>query len=141
VSPLYRLRVAPGQEGFVAPNEFSLAQAPYETGATPYVIWSGDARVGFLQVIDMREYAYRDPADDPNALYLWRFMIGAEFQGKGFGTAALSALIGMARKMGVSAVEVSVVAENAVALRFYEGLGMTRTGRLIDGEIQLRLGL
>lgn len=141
VRPLVRLRVAPDQDDFVAPNEYSLAQVHYETGATPYVIWNGEDRVGFCQVIDMRKHAFCEPEDDPNALFLWRFMVASEFQRKGFGKAALKVLIQMAEATGHEAVETSAVMENAAAIGFYEGLGFVKTGRIVDGEVQLRLEL
>lgn len=141
VRPLVKLRVSPDQESFVAPNENSLAQVHYETGATPYVIWNGDERVGFCQVIDMRKHDFREPEDDPEGMFLWRFMIAAEHQGKGYGKAAIMALIQKAREAGHPALETSAVTSNAAALGFYEGLGFVRTGRIVDGEAQLRLAL
>ena len=139
--PLFRLKVAAGQDDFVAPNEISLAQVHYETGATPYVIWNDEERVGFCQVIDMRQHAYREPEDDANALYLWRLMIAEEHQGKGYGQAAMRVLIRMAREAGHPAFETSVVTTNAAAIRFYEGLGFVKTGKIVDGEAQMRLEL
>ena len=138
ISPLSKLAVAPDQRDFVAHNEYSLAQVHYETGATPYVIWNDDTRVGFCQVIDMRKHEYREPYDDPEALFLWRFMIGAEHQGKGYGKAAMRALIRLAREGGHPAFETSAVTANEAAIGFYEGLGFVPTGRIHDGEVFLR---
>ena len=141
IGPLAKLKVAPEQQDFVAPNEYSLAQVHYETGATPYVIWAGDIRVGFCQVIDMRAHNHRKPEDDAEALYLWRLMIGIDYQGLGHGQAAMRTLIKMGRDAGHPAFETSAVTTNEAALRFYEGLGFKRTGRIVDGEAQLRLVL
>lgn len=143
--PLFKLKVAPEQRAFVAPNEVSLAQVHYETGATPYVIWAGEARVGFLQVIDMRDYAYREPHDDPQALYLWRLMLGEGHQRRGYGQAAMALLTEMARAAGHPAIETSVVPANQAAMDFYLKLGFARpqhgVEHGVDDEVPLRLSL
>lgn len=138
LSPLFKLKVAPDQQDFVAPNEYSLAQVHYETGATPFVIWSDDTRVGFCQVIDMRKHAHREPEDDADALFLWRLMIGRDHQGQGHGRAAMTQLFDMAKQAGHNAFETSVVVENTAATAFYLSLGFALTGRIVDGEAQLR---
>jgi len=141
INPLSKLTVAPDQAGFVAPNEYSLAQVHYETGATPYVIWNDAERVGFCQVIDMRQHKYCEPEDDPKALYLWRLMIGSAHQGKGYGQAAMRLMMQRGRDAGHTAFETSAVQSNTAAIRFYEALGFVQTGRIVDGEAQLRLEL
>ncbi|HEM3451791.1 TPA: GNAT family N-acetyltransferase [Streptococcus suis] len=55
----------------------------------PYAIWADEQVVGFA-LIDIDE--------DIQQYMLWRFMIGQEFQGKGYGQAALEAVIQLAQK-------------------------------------------
>ncbi|CYU49173.1 GNAT family N-acetyltransferase [Streptococcus suis] len=54
----------------------------------PYAIWADEQVVGFA-LIDIDE--------DIQQYMLWRFMIGQEFQGKGYGQAALEVVIAMAQ--------------------------------------------
>ena len=49
-----RLKVAPEQEGFVASNAFSLANAAYVPGCTPLAIYADETMVGFIM-------AYQEP--------------------------------------------------------------------------------
>lgn len=136
VHPLVKMTVAPGQEGFVAPNANSLAEQPYETGAYPFVIEAGGEPAGFLMVIDCREHDYLDEGDDPEAAFLWRFMVAREHQGRGVGRAALMALMDWCRARGLSRLVTSAVEANAPAQALYEGVGLGRTGRVWDGEVE-----
>ncbi|WP_449452700.1 GNAT family N-acetyltransferase [Streptococcus suis] len=54
----------------------------------PYAIWADKQVVGFA-LIDIDE--------DIQQYMLWRFMVGQEFQGKGYGQAALEVVIAMAQ--------------------------------------------
>ncbi|WP_421410007.1 GNAT family N-acetyltransferase [Streptococcus suis] len=85
------LTVAEADKVFVAPNVRSLADAWLyrENGDVfPYAIWADEQVVGFA-LIDIDE--------DIQQYMLWRFMIGQEFQGKGYGQAALEVVIAMAQ--------------------------------------------
>ncbi len=76
------LTVAEADKGFVAPNVRSLADAwlyRMNGDVFPYAIWADEQVVGFA-LIDIDE--------DIQQYMLWRFMIGQEFQGKGYGQAA-----------------------------------------------------
>ncbi|MBF9031304.1 GNAT family N-acetyltransferase [Rhodobacterales bacterium HKCCE3408] len=134
---LWKLEVAEEQAGFVAPNLVTLAQAPYEGGAYPFGIWNGDEPVGFLALIDFRQIHEPEDGDPKDAAYLWRFMIAAPFQGKGYGRSALGLCFDWARGMCLPRIVTSAVEGNDVALRLYESAGFRRTGRIVDGEIEL----
>ncbi|MGQ7596150.1 GNAT family N-acetyltransferase [Streptococcus suis] len=85
------LTVAEEDKDFVAPNVRSLADAWLyrENGDVfPYAIWADGQVVGFA-LIDIDE--------DIQQYMLWRFMIGQEFQGKGYGQAALEVVIDQSR--------------------------------------------
>lgn len=85
------LTVAEEDQGFVAPNVRSLADAWLyrENGDVfPYAVWAGQQVVGFA-LIDIDE--------DIQQYMLWRMMIGKEFQGKGYGQALLEAVIELAQ--------------------------------------------
>ena len=120
------------QKDFVAPNVYSLAQLHFATGAYGFVIWEGAARVGYCQVIDMREHRYREPYDEESSAFLWRLMIAAEHQGRGHGRAAVALLFDWARARGLPRFLTSVVETNAAARAFYAALGLVPTGH-VDG--------
>lgn len=141
VIPLIDIRVAMDQRDFVSPNEKSLAQAAYEPGAYPFVIWVGNLRVGFIQMIDLIENEFREAYEDPNAAHLWRFLIGSKHQGQGYGRASMMAAIEWARGRGKSSITLTVVPENALAVKFYKSIGFTATGRSPSGEDEYVLGL
>ena len=66
------------------PTLYSLAEAAIEPTWTPLAIYAGDDLVGFAQF-------GRD--DETGRWWLMRYMIDAQHQGKGYGTAALPVLI------------------------------------------------
>ena len=81
---ILRLEVAPEQKEFVAENAHSIAEAHYEPLAWIRGVYAEDTAVGFVML--------RDDPEKPQ-YYLWRFMIAAEHQGKGYGKAALDRVV------------------------------------------------
>jgi diamine N-acetyltransferase len=141
VRPLIGLRLAEGQEGQVADNATTLAQAAYETGSQVWGLWVGEEPVGLVAMIDMRAYPWVEPADDPESAYLWRLLIDARQQGRGYGQAAVAGAVEVARGWAVPRLTASVVDRPGGAMGFYERLGFRRTGRLLDGEVVIELDL
>ena len=137
VVPLDSVKVRADQDSFVAPNTITIAQARFETGAYDFCIWDGDTRVGMLALIDMAEHEDIQPEDDPNAAYVWRLLIGAEYQGAGHGTVAMRFAEDWGRARGRSKVQVQAAADNAVAIGFYQYLGYALTGQQAGKEVQL----
>lgn len=138
VDALIGLDVAAGQEGLVAPNAVTLAQAAYEQpGAYVWGLWDAAVPVGLMAMVHPGEYPWLDNADDPEAAYLWRLMIAARHQGRGLGRAAVGEAFAQARAWGLPRLAVTVVPRDGSALGFYERLGFARTGRVVDGEVQL----
>ena len=126
------LAVAPEQEAYVAPNAVSIAEAHFEPKAWFRAIAAGDELVGFVLV-------YRDPEEQE--FYVWRLMVDARHQGRGYGRRAMELLLEEARADGASAVTLSVVPGDASALGFYRRIGFGETGEVDDGEVVMRLGL
>ncbi len=126
------LAVAPDQEGYVAPNAVSIAEAYFEPKAWFRAIAAGDELVGFAMV-------YRDP--QAGEFYVWRFMIDARHQGHGYGRRAVELLVEEARGDGVEKVTLSVVPGDGSALEFYKRLGFVETGNVHGKEIELALSL
>ena len=91
------LAVEPRQEAYVATNARSIAEAHFEPHAWFRAVYADDEPVGFVM-------AYRNP---PTTFWVWRFMIDAGHQGKGYGHRALELLVEEARQDGVAEVKLS----------------------------------
>ena len=133
------LRVSDSQEQFIAPNIRSLETAREEENAKiarPFGIYADDALVGFTM------FAFDLTSADPNDRYwLWRFMIDEKFQRKGYGCAALAAIIACFKAQGADHILLSTKENNSAALSLYHKFGFAETGEMNDDEIVLRLDL
>jgi diamine N-acetyltransferase len=136
VKAVFDLAVAPGQEEFVASNAWSLAQALAEAAiAWPRAIVAGDEVVGFLMLeIDPDE-------KDGRPYWLWRFMVGEAFQGRGHGSAALALALDEVRRRGGSEIYTSWVDAAGGPGPFYMKRGFVPTGEIDDDEVVARLVL
>ncbi len=138
LNAVMRLKLRPGQEHLVAPNSVTIAQASYEQpGGYVWGLWDGDDPVGLLAMIHPREYPHIEPGDDLDGAYIWRLMIAADHQGKGYGAAAIAECRVQARNWGLPRVATSVVDAPDSSIGFYERLGFGRTGAVVDDEIVL----
>jgi diamine N-acetyltransferase len=126
------LAVAPDQEGYVASNAISIAEAYFQPKAWFRAIAAGDELVGFAMV-------YRDAT--VGEFYVWRFMIDARHQGHGYGRRAVELLVEEARADGAERVTLSVVPGDRSAIEFYKRLGFVETGEIHGQEIELALQL
>jgi diamine N-acetyltransferase len=124
-SEIIRLRVTRDQENYVASNTYSLLQAVYEPWWQPLAVYAGETPVGLV-------LWGREP--ESGRLCVARLMIGARYQGQGYGSAALTRLIGRARAQGADALYLSYVPGNAVAEKLYNQLGFLPTGEILRGE-------
>jgi len=109
------LKVAKGQEDFVAPNWWSLVEAAYEPEMFPLAIYADGAMVGFI----LYDFDY--------TLGGWsmsRFMIGEKHQGQGIGKAALAKFIELFKnKHGARPLYTSVDVNNPRVMALYESFG------------------
>ena len=128
---IFRLKVHPEQERFVAPNAVSIAQAYFDRDVAWFrAIYADDVPAGFVML-----------HDEPSApkYYLWRFMIDHRYQKLGYGARALEQVIDYVRQRP-SAHELftSVVPGEGSPGAFYEKLGFAYTGELDEGERVMR---
>ena len=138
VDAILRLNVRDDQPGLVASNAVTLAQVAYEQpGSYVWGLWNRDTPVGLIAMINPREYPWPDEGDDLGAAYVWRLMIHGTLQGKGFGRAAIDQAMAVARLWDLPRLSLTCVDKPGSALRFYENLGFARTGRIVDGEVEL----
>jgi diamine N-acetyltransferase len=133
------LAVAPGQQGFVASNVQSLADAyVWRDGAEPYAVYSDDEMIGFALLFplgDEEPGGSIPPPDTVRGFILVRLMIDRRFQGRGFGRGALEAIVELIRSRGLPTIRLSVVQDNEQALEFYRRNGFAETGAIEGGEV------
>ena len=133
VREICALEVAPDQQGFVAPNAVSLAEASFAQSAWTRAIYADDVPVGFAMLsIDRGEASY----------FLWRLMIATGFQGRGYGARAVVLLADHVRTLpDATHLATSWVVAPASPEPFYLGLGFEPTGEMDGDERIARLDL
>jgi diamine N-acetyltransferase len=136
------LEVAPGQRHYVAGVVQSLVDAQRHPEAMPWyrAVYADDTPVGFVMISD------NIPPGDPTLLgpyFLWRLLVDARHQGRGYGRAAMELVIDYVRaRPGAEELLTSVArGDDGSPLGFYLRLGFQDTGEYFDGERLLRLPL
>lgn len=138
---LFALKVHPEQQDFVASNAVTLAEIHYISGGYAFSIRANETLVGLLAMIDFREHDELFAQDDPMAAFMLRLMIDADHQGRGYGRAAVERAIDWARSRNNSCFQTSCAPANESATRFYEAIGLRRTGRIVEDEVEMQLDL
>lgn len=109
------LTIDESQEGFVADNKQSLVEAAYEDGLYTLGIYLEETMIGFV----LYDYDETIPGWSMS-----RFMIGKQFQGKGYGKqAAIAFLEYFKTKHIADKIYISVSLENTVAHKMYSSIG------------------
>jgi diamine N-acetyltransferase len=122
-----RLTVAPEQQRFVATNVHSLAEARFHPELRPCAIYADETMVGFLM------YG-RDP--DDGRYWIIRFMIDHRQQGRGYGSAAVRAVIArLATFPDCDMILLDYKPDNEAARRLYAGAGFHEAGTDPSGAI------
>ena len=122
---------------FVAPNVRSLADAwlyRKNEDVFPMAIYWDEQVVGFLLLeIDEDEAEY----------FIWRIMIGQQYQGRGYGRKALEVLIGEAQmNRDCSHIVADYVVGNEKMKHLLTSLGFQETGFIEENnEVAMRLDL
>jgi diamine N-acetyltransferase len=121
----------------VATNAESMAEAARDPDDKPIAIYDGETPVGFVM------YSL-----DHEGKFLWisRFMIDKDFQGKGYGRATLELLKQIAMDdPGIIKLALSTEKDNTEGIAFYTKFGFKDTGRTLhdeeDGEEVFELDL
>lgn len=126
-----RLSVAETQKNFVATNAYSLAQAKAQPECVPLAVYDGETLVGFtMYAMDVEDQEY----------WIYRLMVGQEFQSRGYGRQILSQVLERLRADSAHhRVYLSCNPENAWGRALYESVGFRPDGRLHHGEIVYQL--
>ena len=127
------LEVASTQRGYVAPNAVSIAQAHFEPKAWFRAVYAGEEPVGFVML--------HEDTEKPE-YFLWRFMVAAQHQGKGYGRRALDLVVEHVRSLpGARVLGSSFVPGEHGPQAFYVRYGFVETGEVDEGEHVIRLDL
>ena len=139
------LQRGPGQERYLGSMESHFEDAIEDARACPRM-WSvhdGDQPVGFVMISDDIP-AERLAADDDmvGPYYLWRLLIDAAYQGRGYGRATIDAVVDYLRtKPNAEFLLTSCKAGPGSPQPFYLHYGFTKTGEVKWGEDLLRFDL
>lgn len=135
------LEVEEHQRSFVASNLQSLAEAYVANSnggaAQPFGVYAEDTPVGFVMI----SYGCGDWPDAPKVAHdsysLWRLMIGRQYQGKGYGKAALGEALHYIRSLSLGPADhcwLSYEPENETARQLYRSFGFEETGEFDGNE-------
>jgi diamine N-acetyltransferase len=132
------LEVAEEQEDFVAPNWYSILESKFDEENYPMAILDDKGRmVGFLMYDWDPEYGGKK---GDRRLEMSRLMIADGEQGKGYGKAAVQALLLKLRaEYPGHTIYTSVEPKNKAATKLYESLGFVKTGEVAWDETVLAL--
>lgn len=123
------LDVLDSQLPFVAPIDQMLAEPT--PGVDFHVLRDGDEIVGFFKIDPPGVSTFDFVAEDE--LGLRGLLIGAQYQGRGFGRAFAAALPGyLASRYAAPRATLAVDASNPVALRTYLSGGWQDTGETVE---------
>jgi len=121
------------QTKMVAPNAVSIAEAHFAEHAWFRAIYAGETPVGFVMLWDDGE---------KGEYYLWRLMIAAEHQRKGYGRRAIEQLVEYIKtRPNAAELKASYVPIEGGPEAFYHSLGFEETGEVSHGERVIRLPL
>ena len=140
-----RLRRGPGQERYLGSMESHFEDAIADAKACPRM-WSvhdGDLLVGFVMISDDIP-AETLAADDDivGPFYLWRLLIDAQHQGKGYGAATIDAVVEyLCTKPNADVLLTSCDHGDGSPQPFYIKYGFRLTGERKWGEDLLALDL
>jgi diamine N-acetyltransferase len=140
------VELGPGQEAYVPSVQQSFEDAIAWARAKPryWTVNDGDDVVGFLMLSDgVAPEVYEADPNMISAYFLMRLLIDHRQQRRGYGTAALDALVAYLRdRPGADALYTSAAPGAESPAPFYERYGFVRTGRLMpDGGAVLSLDL
>jgi diamine N-acetyltransferase len=135
------LRRAPGQERFLGSMASHFEDAADEPRAKPRM-WSvhdDDQLVGFVMISDHIEQLDEDLL---GPYFLWRLLIDARYQGRGYGAATIDAVVAYLRtRPDADALLTSCGRGEGSPQPFYERYGFVATGEIKWDETVLRLDL
>lgn len=118
---------------FVATNAISLAQAHFNDKAWFRAIYAGKTPVGFVMLsVDEEKGEY----------FVWRFMLGEPYHGRGYGRKAMEAIIEHVSTLpNAKELQLSYGQGPGSPEGFYKKIGFVPTGKVEYGEVYARIDL
>ena len=139
VDDLLALAVGEDQKHLVAPNSVTIAQASCMPNSWTRGLWLADDAVGLIAMIDIGEgHPGIDDHTPANIAFLWRLMVDASHQGRGYDSQAIHLAFEQARRWCRTTLYSSVAQGDGNALHFYWRFGLEPTGEIDDDELVLR---
>ena len=133
-----RLQLAPEQEHFVSSNAYSLAESKFMPTFVPQAIYRRDEATADEAMVGFVMYGYYPDGEAPWGQRHWvfRLMIDRAHQGRGYGTAALRAVLArLAADPACPTVLIGYETDNPIARKLYHGLGFREIGTAPWGEL------
>lgn len=124
-----KLKLAPEQEGLVAPNVDSIAESKFEPHYVPRAIYNNDIVVGFLM------YCPEIETEEKDLYWLFRFMVDVAYQKQGIGRAALELTLNEISQNNCRKINVMYSPKNSIAAKLYKSLGFKQVDVAEDGDI------
>lgn len=114
------------QARLVASNLYSLAEAYVQPELTPRAIYAGEQMIGFVMTHHL---------EAENYTWIPRFMIGRDYQGRGYGRAAMQHVIDVLKsERPETPILLSLIPANVAARNLYLSMGFEDTGEHTHGE-------
>lgn len=142
------LRRRPGQERYLGSMESHFEDALEDPRACPRYWSVHDAAdgtlVGFVMISDNIPQQTLDAEPDVfvGPYFLWRLLVDAAYQGRGYGAATIDAIADYVRSRPGGDVLFTSCADGERSPKpFYLRYGFTETGRIADGEEVFALDL
>lgn len=124
LSELIALEVSKEQRGLVADNLYTIAQVSLVPDSYCRGVYANQEPVAFFAV-----------QWEPGHFYIWRFMVGAKHQGKGFGSQMMAKLLNeIFSDPAVELVDLGVQRRSGSAEPFYLKCGFIATEQESHGD-------
>lgn len=118
------LRLLDHQKDYLASNSYSIAEASLDPALRTHAIYGDERVIGFVLYCTPQE---RD--SEPGTYGIWRFMIDADLQGRGYGRQALELVLReICSDPSARSIHICYKPDNDAAKRFYASLGFEEVG-------------
>lgn len=129
------LKVSDNQKRFVTANAISIAEAYFRKEAWFRAIYADETPVGFVMLYEVPKYG---------SYAVWRLMIDARYQGRGYGRKAMELVIKrIRRRPNATTLTTYVEREEGGPEEFYRKFGFEFTGEIDhhSGQHKMKLDL
>jgi len=135
VRTICELKVSDNQKHLVTANAISIAEAHFRKEAWFRAIYADETPVGFVMLYEVPKYG---------SYAIWRLMIDARYQGRGYGRKAMELVIRrIRRRPNATALTTYVEREEGGPEDFYRKFGFELTGEIDSqsGQHKMKLDL